>query len=79
MKIVFIHLFTSCFCACVLRLRTLLKTAKKKLREQDVGGAEFASPMSSLRMDLGRHSQADGAFGRMKEKVYLSDTYCDLV
>ncbi|XP_038561732.1 ankyrin repeat domain-containing protein 26 isoform X7 [Micropterus salmoides] len=51
------------------RLRTLLKTAKKKLREQDVGGAEFASPMSSLRMDLGRHSQADGAFGRMKEKV----------
>ncbi|XP_042267337.1 ankyrin repeat domain-containing protein 26 isoform X6 [Thunnus maccoyii] len=51
------------------RLRTLLKTAKKKLRDQDTGGAEFASPMSSLRMDVGRHSQAEGAVGRMKEKV----------
>ncbi|TKS68220.1 Ankyrin repeat domain-containing protein 26 [Collichthys lucidus] len=51
------------------RLRTLLKTAKKKLRDQDAGGAEFASPMSSLRMDVGRHIQADGAFGRMKDKV----------
>lgn len=57
-----------------LRLRTLLKTAKKKLRDQDTGGAEFGSPMSSLRVDQGRHSQADGAFGRMKEKVWLSDT-----
>eukprot|EP00064_Thunnus_orientalis_P010378 superscaffoldBa00001408_g10404 len=51
------------------KLRTLLKTAKKKLRDQDTGGAEFASPMSSLRMDVGRHSQAEGAVGRMKEKV----------
>ncbi|XP_067446464.1 ankyrin repeat domain-containing protein 36C isoform X2 [Thunnus thynnus] len=51
------------------RLRTLLKTAKKKLRDQDTGGPEFASPMSSLRMDVGRHSQAEGAVGRMKEKV----------
>uniref|UniRef100_A0A3B4Z6P8 Ankyrin repeat domain 30B n=1 Tax=Stegastes partitus TaxID=144197 RepID=A0A3B4Z6P8_9TELE len=50
-------------------LRTLLKTAKKKLRDQESGGAEFGSPMSSLRMDLGRHSQAEGAFGRMKDKV----------
>ncbi|XP_040894532.1 ankyrin repeat domain-containing protein 26 isoform X2 [Toxotes jaculatrix] len=50
-------------------LRTLLKTAKKKLRDQDTGGAEFGSPMSSLRMDQGRHSQAEGSFGRMKEKV----------
>lgn len=48
------------------RLRTLLKTAKKKLRDQDMGGAEFGSPMGSLRMDMGRYSQADG---RMKEKV----------
>ncbi|XP_029993445.1 ankyrin repeat domain-containing protein 26 isoform X3 [Sphaeramia orbicularis] len=47
-------------------LRTLLKTAKKKLRDQDMGGAEFGSPMGSLRMDMGRYSQADG---RMKEKV----------
>ncbi|XP_051237406.1 ankyrin repeat domain-containing protein 26 isoform X14 [Dicentrarchus labrax] len=51
------------------RLRSLLKTAKKKLRDQDAGGAEFSSPMSSLRMDVGRHSQAEGAFGRMKDKV----------
>ncbi|XP_051807841.1 LOW QUALITY PROTEIN: ankyrin repeat domain-containing protein 26 [Acanthochromis polyacanthus] len=51
------------------RLRTLLKTAKKKLRDQDSGGGEFGSPVSSLRMDLGRHSQAEGAFGRMKDKV----------
>ncbi|XP_042352084.1 ankyrin repeat domain-containing protein 26 isoform X3 [Plectropomus leopardus] len=51
------------------RLRTLLKTAKKKLRDQETGGAEFGSPMGSLRMDLGRHSQAEGAFERMKEKV----------
>ncbi|TKS68207.1 Ankyrin repeat domain-containing protein 26 [Collichthys lucidus] len=58
------------------RLRTLLKTAKKKLRDQDAGGAEFASPMSSLRMDVGRHIQADGAFGRMKDKVGVIH-YCD--
>ncbi|KAM3610015.1 uncharacterized protein V6R79_023883 [Siganus canaliculatus] len=51
------------------RLRTLLKTAKKKLRDQNTAGAELASPMSSLRMDLGRPGQADGAFGRMKDKV----------
>ncbi|XP_078139397.1 ankyrin repeat domain-containing protein 26 isoform X2 [Centroberyx gerrardi] len=52
------------------RLRTLLKTAKKKLRDQDGGGAaEFGSPMSSLRMEMGRHSQAEGAIGRMKDKV----------
>ncbi|XP_076588911.1 ankyrin repeat domain-containing protein 26 isoform X2 [Chaetodon auriga] len=51
------------------RLRTLLKTAKKKLRDQDTAGAEFSSPMSSLRMDQGRHSQAEGAFGRMKDKL----------
>lgn len=65
LSLVFINLF---FHMC-LRLRTLLKTAKKKLRDQDTGGAEFGSPMNSLRMDLGRHTQADGAFGRMKEKV----------
>ncbi|XP_041853401.1 ankyrin repeat domain-containing protein 26 isoform X3 [Melanotaenia boesemani] len=51
------------------RLRTLLKTAKKKLRDQDAGGAEFGSPINSLRMDLGRHSQVDGGFGRIKDKV----------
>ncbi|XP_013863484.1 ankyrin repeat domain-containing protein 26 isoform X2 [Austrofundulus limnaeus] len=36
------------------RLRTLLKTAKKKVQDQKAGGAEFASPMSSLQMDMGR-------------------------
>lgn len=53
-----------------------MKTAKKKLRDQDTGGAEFGSPMSSLRMDVGRHSQAEGAFGRMKDKVCLKQL-CD--
>ncbi|KAM9854819.1 ankyrin repeat domain-containing protein 26 [Aulostomus maculatus] len=51
------------------RLRTLLKSAKKKLRAQEASGGEFASPMSSLRMDLGRHSHNEGASGRMKDKV----------
>ncbi|XP_028813694.1 ankyrin repeat domain-containing protein 26 isoform X3 [Denticeps clupeoides] len=49
-------------------LRTLVKTAKKKLREQDC--AEFGSPLSSLKggMDL-RHSEAEAAISRMKAKV----------
>lgn len=64
LRLIFMHV---CF-----RLRTLLKTAKKKLRDQDTGGAEFSSPMSSLRMDLGRHGHAESAIGRMKEKVILS-------
>jgi len=37
-----------------------------------VGGAEFVSPMSSLRMEQGRHGQAEGSFGRMKEKVCIN-------
>uniref|UniRef100_A0A1A8Q4R9 Ankyrin repeat domain 30B n=3 Tax=Nothobranchius rachovii TaxID=451742 RepID=A0A1A8Q4R9_9TELE len=49
------------------RLRTLLKTAKKKLRDQEAGGAEFGSPVSGLRTD--RHSQAEGTFGQIKDKV----------
>ncbi|XP_054633487.1 ankyrin repeat domain-containing protein 26 isoform X5 [Dunckerocampus dactyliophorus] len=54
----------------IYRLRTVLKTAKKKLRDQDRGaGADFSSPMSSLRMELGRHSQTDGGFEGRKEKV----------
>lgn len=47
------------------RLRTLVKTAKKKLRDQGTHGAEFTSPMSSLRMDMARQSQDP----RMKDKV----------
>ncbi|XP_055011329.1 LOW QUALITY PROTEIN: ankyrin repeat domain-containing protein 26 [Boleophthalmus pectinirostris] len=38
------------------RLRTLLKTAKKKMRDQDMG-AEFNSPMNSLRMEMSRLNQ----------------------
>ncbi|XP_049330498.1 ankyrin repeat domain-containing protein 26 isoform X4 [Astyanax mexicanus] len=50
------------------RLRTLVKTAKKKLREQD--GGELASPFGSLRGETGhRHSEAEGAISRMKSKV----------
>ncbi|XP_075998331.1 ankyrin repeat domain-containing protein 26 isoform X8 [Genypterus blacodes] len=49
------------------RLRSLLKTAKKKLHDQDSGGTEFGSPRS--RMESGRHSQAEGGFGQMQEKV----------
>ncbi|XP_036432152.1 ankyrin repeat domain-containing protein 26 isoform X6 [Colossoma macropomum] len=50
------------------RLRTLVKTAKKKLREQD--GGELGSPLGSLRGELGhRHSEAEGAISRMKTKV----------
>ncbi|XP_035280259.1 ankyrin repeat domain-containing protein 26 isoform X2 [Anguilla anguilla] len=47
------------------RLRTLVKTAKKKLREQDSG--DVASPLSSLRGEMGhRQMDADAAVGRMK-------------
>ncbi|XP_068595064.1 ankyrin repeat domain-containing protein 26 [Brachionichthys hirsutus] len=50
----------------IYRMRTLLKTAKKKLRVQDLGGNEFGSPVSSLRMDLGRTGRSEG---RMDHKV----------
>ncbi|XP_045543998.1 ankyrin repeat domain-containing protein 26 isoform X13 [Salmo salar] len=50
------------------RLRTLVKTAKKKLREQDGAGAEFGSPMSSMRGEMG-HRQTEADIGRMKDKV----------
>ncbi|XP_035646254.1 ankyrin repeat domain-containing protein 26 isoform X1 [Oncorhynchus keta] len=50
------------------RLRTLVKTAKKKLREQDGAGPEFASPMSSMRGEMG-HRQTEADISRMKDKV----------
>lgn len=51
-----------------IRLRTLVKTAKKKLREQE--GGELGSPFGSLRGEMGhRHSEAEGAISRMKTKV----------
>ncbi|XP_042563202.1 ankyrin repeat domain-containing protein 26-like [Clupea harengus] len=50
------------------RLRTLVKTAKKKLREQD--GGELGSPLTSLRGDMGqRQSETESAISRMKAKV----------
>ncbi|XP_057693531.1 ankyrin repeat domain-containing protein 26 isoform X2 [Corythoichthys intestinalis] len=54
----------------IYRLRTLLKTAKRRMREMgNGGGGDFASPMSSLKVDLGRNSRADGAFNGRAEKV----------
>ncbi|XP_070962282.1 ankyrin repeat domain-containing protein 26 isoform X12 [Oncorhynchus clarkii lewisi] len=50
------------------RLRTLVKTAKKKLREQDGAGAEFGSPMSSMRGEMG-HRQTEADISKMKDKV----------
>ncbi|XP_026167947.1 ankyrin repeat domain-containing protein 26 isoform X7 [Mastacembelus armatus] len=61
------------------RLRTLLKTAKKKLRDQDAGVMEFGSPMSSLRLDPGRYIQAEGSVGRMKEKTIPLSFLCNQV
>ncbi|XP_053093156.1 ankyrin repeat domain-containing protein 26 isoform X3 [Pangasianodon hypophthalmus] len=50
------------------RLRTLVKTAKKKLREQD--GGELGSPLGSLRGELSyRQNETEGAVSRMKIKV----------
>ncbi|XP_076863224.1 LOW QUALITY PROTEIN: ankyrin repeat domain-containing protein 26 [Brachyhypopomus gauderio] len=50
------------------RLRTLVKTAKKKLREQD--GGELDSPLGSLRGEQShRQGEAEGAVLRMKTKV----------
>uniref|UniRef100_A0A3P8YG76 Uncharacterized protein n=1 Tax=Esox lucius TaxID=8010 RepID=A0A3P8YG76_ESOLU len=50
------------------RLRTLVKTAKKKLREQDGPGFELGSPISSMRGEMG-HRQTEAAISRMKDKV----------
>ncbi|MCJ8736043.1 hypothetical protein PDJAM_G00254300 [Pangasius djambal] len=50
------------------RLRILVKTAKKKLREQD--GGELGSPLGSLRGELSyRQNETEGAVSRMKIKV----------
>ncbi|KAM8891549.1 ankyrin repeat domain-containing protein 26 isoform 7-T11 [Spinachia spinachia] len=51
------------------RFRALLKTAKKKLRDQETGGAEYGSPTGALWTEQGRQGRAEGAFGLMKEKV----------
>ncbi|KAM9495742.1 ankyrin repeat domain-containing protein 26 isoform 1-T2 [Clarias gariepinus] len=52
----------------VYRLRTLVKTAKKRLREQD--GGELGSPLGSLRGETSyRLNENEGAVSRMKIKV----------
>lgn len=53
-----------------------MKTAKKKLREQDRG--ELVSPLCSLRGELSyRQNETEGAVSRMKTKVRLHiQTYC---
>ncbi|KAJ8261949.1 hypothetical protein GJAV_G00160340 [Gymnothorax javanicus] len=50
------------------RLKTLVKTAKKKLREQDSG--DLASPLGSLRGEMGhRQMDTETAVSRMKARV----------
>lgn len=60
---------------CVFRLRTLVKTAKKKLREQD--GGELGSPLGSLRGEMSnRQNETEFAISRMKIKVGLYVQNC---
>ncbi|XP_043083712.1 ankyrin repeat domain-containing protein 26 isoform X2 [Puntigrus tetrazona] len=49
------------------RLKTLLKTAKKQLREQ--GGGQLDSPLGSFRADVSHRLEAESAVGRMKTRV----------
>lgn len=52
-----------------------MKTAKKKLREQD--GGELGSPLGSLRGELSyRQNETEGAVIRMKIKVCLHVQNC---
>ncbi|XP_019748855.1 ankyrin repeat domain-containing protein 26 isoform X3 [Hippocampus comes] len=54
------------------RLRTVCKMAKRTVEKMRGGGAgDFASPLSSLKVDLGRPSRADGAFDGRREKGEL--------
>ncbi|KAF7662436.1 hypothetical protein LDENG_00236180 [Lucifuga dentata] len=55
------------------RLRTLLKTAKKKLRDQDFSGGDFGSPMNSMRMEMNKQSHTEGTFGRMQKVEDLQE------
>ncbi|XP_059402528.1 ankyrin repeat domain-containing protein 26-like isoform X8 [Carassius carassius] len=49
------------------RLKTLLKTAKKQLREQ--GGGQLDSPLGSFRADMSHRLEAESAVSRMKTRV----------
>lgn len=77
-NICLLYLYSICWineAVCVCRLRTLVKTAKKKLREQN--GGELGSPMGSLRGELSyRQNETEGAVSRMKIKVCLHVQNC---
>uniref|UniRef100_A0A672RVS5 Ankyrin repeat domain-containing protein 26-like n=1 Tax=Sinocyclocheilus grahami TaxID=75366 RepID=A0A672RVS5_SINGR len=49
------------------RLKTLLKTAKKQLREQ--GGGQLDSPLGSFRGDMSHRLEAESTISRMKTRV----------
>ncbi|XP_067235691.1 ankyrin repeat domain-containing protein 26 isoform X10 [Chanodichthys erythropterus] len=49
------------------RLKTLLKTAKKQLREQ--GGAQLDSTLGSFRGDMSHRLEAESSFSRMKTRM----------
>ncbi|XP_058623747.1 ankyrin repeat domain-containing protein 26 isoform X6 [Onychostoma macrolepis] len=49
------------------RFKTLLKTAKKQLREQ--GGGQLDSPLGSFRADMSHRLEAESAVSRMKTRV----------
>ncbi|XP_051548643.1 ankyrin repeat domain-containing protein 26-like isoform X2 [Myxocyprinus asiaticus] len=49
------------------RLKTLVKTAKKQLREQ--GAGQLNSPLGSLRGDMSHRRETESAVSRMKSKV----------
>lgn len=65
--------YSLCLVSCVLyrtvcvRLKTLLKTAKKQLREQ--GGAQLDSTLGSFRGDMSHRLEAESSFSRMKTRV----------
>ncbi|KAJ7998227.1 hypothetical protein DPEC_G00220400 [Dallia pectoralis] len=50
------------------RLRALVKTAKKKLLEQDMAGADWGSPIRSTRGEMD-HRQTEASISRMKDKM----------
>lgn len=54
--------------SCVyVRLKTLVKSAKKQLREQ--GAGHLDSPLGSFRGDVSHRLEAESAVSRMKTKV----------
>ncbi|XP_057185661.1 ankyrin repeat domain-containing protein 26 isoform X11 [Triplophysa rosa] len=56
------------------RLKTLVKSAKKQLREQ--GGGHLDSPLGSFRGDMSHRLEAETALSRMKTKVDELHSQC---